>query len=159
MNILSKAQELLAKYGPPAPGQPPVVAYRMGADLDGPEDKLPLACDCSAFVARCCSQRKMDARARWWGTDRIYDDAMGKHERWRQIAGPVPGCIGVYPGKFVKGKKVAAGHVWVVADPAKASTIECSSTGKGIAARRRAGWFLPGATGNGRPIIWAEFVG
>lgn len=153
VNILDKAKELLTKYGPPEKGKPPTVAYRMGADLDGD----PLACDCSAFVARCCSQRKFDGKL-WWATDRIWDDAQGEHKRWRQIPKPVPGCIGVYPGKTVKGKRTA-GHVWVVNDPGDYSTIECSSSGHGIAKMWRPSWFLNGATGNGKPIIWAEFVG
>jgi hypothetical protein len=128
----------------------------MGADLDG----NPIGCDCSAFVARCCGQRKKDADGLWWNTDRIYGDAKkgGDHKRWRQIDAPYPGCIGVYPGKTIDGTR-HAGHVWVVDDPAKRTTIECSSSGKGIAGRRRPAWFKPGATGNGKPIIWAEFVG
>lgn len=152
-SILEKAQELLAIYGPPSPGAAPRIAYRMGADLDG----IPLACDCSAFAARCCGQRKFDGKL-YYNTDRIWDDAQGPRKRWRQIPAPAPGCIGVYPGKTVAGKR-HAGHVWVVADPATARTIECSDSGKGIAAKKRPAWFKPGATGNGRPIIWAEFVG
>lgn len=153
MNIIEKARELLAIYGPPSPGEPPRIAYRMGADMDGD----PPACDCSAFVARCCDQRK-NAGGVWYNTDRIWDDAQGPHKRWRQIPAPVPGCIGVYPGRTVAGKR-HAGHVWVVVDTATARTIECSSSGKGIAAMKRPSWFKPGATGNGRAIVWAEFVG
>lgn len=146
--VLAQADELLALYG----GK---VAYRMGADLDG----SPLGCDCSAFVARCCKQRKAEGGV-WYNTDRIYDDATkGPHKRWCQIAAPVPGCIGVYPGRTNGKGERTAGHVWVVADPAKAKTIECSSSGGGIAGRVRAAWFGAGALGNGRPIVWAEFVG
>ena len=152
-SILKAAQDLLALHGPPAPGKAPRVAYRMGADLDGD----PLACDCSAFVARCCGQRK-NAAGVWYNTDRIWSDATGAHKRWRQIAAPIAGCIGVYPGRTVAGKR-HAGHVWVVADPATAATIECSSSGKGINTRSRPAWFKPGATGNGHAIVWAEFVG
>lgn len=126
----------------------------MGGDMDG----QPIGCDCSAFVARCCRQRKVQAGV-WWNTDRIYDDALkGHNKRWKQIPAPRPGCIGVYPGRTVDGKRVA-GHVWVVDDPELGTTFECSSSGKGVNTRKRAAWFKPGATGNGRPIIWAEFVG
>lgn len=145
--VLVNAQALLAEYG----GK---VAYRMGADLDG----SPMGCDCSAFVARCCGQRKNDGGV-WYNTDRIHDDAhSGPHKRWRQIDAPVPGCIGVYPGKTHNGNRVA-GHVWIVEDVAACKTIECSSSGKGVARRTRVAWFAKGALGNGRPIIWAEFVG
>ena len=145
--VLANAQALLAEYG----GR---VVYRMGADLDG----SPIGCDCSAFVARCCGQRK-NANGTWYNTDRIHDDAhSGPHTRWRQIDAPVPGCIGVYPGKTRNGNRVA-GHVWVVEDVAGCRTIECSSSGKGIARRTRVAWFAKGALGNGRPIVWAEFVG
>lgn len=154
MNILDKAKELLAKYGPPAKGKPPLVAYRMGADLDGD----PLACDCSAFVARCCSHRKFDGKL-YWNTDRIYGDAVSGHQRWESVRTPRPGDIGVYPGKFKGGKRIAAGHVWVVLDPEACTTIECSSSGKGICSQTRKRWFQPGAMGNGKPILWARFVG
>lgn len=146
--VLAQAEALLAQHG----GR---CVYRMGADLDGD----PVGCDCSAFVARCCGQRKAQGGV-WFNTDRIYDDALkaSGNVRWRQIAAPVPGCIGVYPGKMHNGNRVA-GHVWVVADVAKCGSIECSSSGKGIARRTRVAWFGRGALGNGRPIIWAEFVG
>ncbi len=132
---------------------PPRCVYRMGADLNG----SPIGCDCSAFVARCCGQRKFDG-AVWWNTDRIYDDATGANKRWRQIPAPVPGCIGVYPGRSVSGRR-RAGHVWVVENPATFTTIECSSSGKGINRMKRPGWFVPAAKGNGKLIVWAEFVG
>ena len=146
MSILDRALDLLRDWGAKC-------EYRMGADLDG----NPRGCDCSAFVARCCGQRKNDGGV-WYNTDRIYDDAIGANKRWRKIAGPVPGCIGVYPGKAGKTSRVA-GHVWVVEDVAACATIECSSSGGGIARRTRAAWFGQGALGNGRRIIWAEFVG
>jgi hypothetical protein len=146
MSILPRALELFEKYH----GK---VVYRMGADLDG----SPMGCDCSAFVARCCGQRKFDGRL-WWNTDRIYADAKQGHVRWREIENPVPGCIGVYPGTTFKGKRVA-GHVWVVADTSTAQTVECSSSGKGIAKQQRGKWFQMGAQANGKPIVWAEFVG
>ncbi len=153
--IWGNAKRILHLWGPPNPGEPPRCKYRLGADLDGD----PIGCDCSAFAARACGQRKFDPKTGlWWATDRIYDDALKGHARWRKIDAPYPGCIGVYPGKTVKGKRVS-GHVWIVDDPAKCTTIECSSSGKGIAGRHRPAWFKPGATGNGRPIIWAEFVG
>lgn len=153
--IWGNAKRILSLWGPPSPGELPRCKYRGGADLDGD----PIGCDCSAFAARCCGQRKFDPKTGfWWGTDRIYDDALKGHARWRKIDAPRPGCIGVYPAKMVAGKRVS-GHVWVVDDPAKRTTIECSSSGKGIAGRRRPAWFKPGATGNGKPIIWAEFVG
>lgn len=145
--ILQRASELLAQHG----GK---VVYRMGGDMDGD----PIGCDCSAFVARCCNQRKADAKGLWWNTDRIYDDAKGPHVRWQQIDKPEPGCIGVYPGCVVNGKR-RAGHVWVVRDVAACSTVECCSSKNGIASVKRPAWFAAGALGNGRPIIWARFVG
>jgi hypothetical protein len=146
--VLATAQELVQLHG----GK---VVYRMGADLDG----NPIGCDCSAFVARCCRQRK-NADGIWYNTDRIYDDAIkpSGNARWRRIDVPVPGCIGVYPGKTRNGNRIA-GHVWIVQDPARCLTLECSSSGKGIAGRVRAAWFTAGALGNGRPIIWAKFIG
>jgi cell wall-associated NlpC family hydrolase len=147
VEVLANAKALLAEFG----GK---VCYRMGADFDGD----PLGCDCSAFVARCCGQRK-NAGGVWFNTDRIYDDAHGgPHVRWRQVERPEPGDIGVYPGRSSNGNRIA-GHVWIVLDPGLANTIECCSSGKGIAKRRRDGWFAAGALGNGRPIIWARFVG
>lgn len=148
--VLARAQDFLARYG----GK---VQYRMGDDDLEPTDDRErdgVGIDCSAFVARCQGLRKKDAKGRWWGTDRIYDDTCGPHERWRQIDAPKPGCIGVYPGRVVNGKR-RAGHVWIVEDVARRLTIEASSSGKGIARRHRPNWFQPGATGNGRPIIWA----
>lgn len=152
--ILKNALELLEKWGPTTVS-PPRCMYRMGADLNG----NPIGCDCSAFVARCCGQRKFDpVTGFWWGTDRIYDDALKGHARWRKIDAPRPGCIGVYPGKMVAGKRVS-GHVWVVENPATFTTIECSSSGKGINRMKRPGWFVPAAKGNQKLIVWAEFVG
>jgi len=147
--VHAMAVELLAKWG----GK---VAYRMGADLDG----NPLGCDCSAFVARACGQRRFDGNV-WWNTDRIYDDALkpAGNNRWRQISAPVPGCIGIYPGKSKPGGGRVAGHVWIVDDVAACKTIECCSRGGGIARMTRTAWFGRGALGNGRPIIFAEFVG
>lgn len=148
IDVLQTAKDLLAKWG----GGKAV--YRMGADLDGD----PIGCDCSAFAARCCGQRKYDGHV-WWATDRIYDDANSANPvRWQKIAVPEPGCIGVYPGKVVAGTR-HAGHVWIVADVAKGTTIECSSSGGGIASKMRSSWFRAGALGNGRPIIWARFIG
>lgn len=146
--ILANALALLASHPPTKQ------VYRMGADFDG----TPPGCDCSAFVARCCGNRKADGGV-WYNTDRIYDDAhSGPHKRWRQVESPEPGDIGVYPGATHNGKRTA-GHVWVVRDPAKALTVECCSSSKGIASRTRVAWFNKGALGNGRPVIWARFVG
>ncbi len=145
--VLQLAVALLHQHG----GK---VVYRKGADLDGD----PIGCDCSAFLARCCGQRKEDSRGLWWNTDRIYGDAQGGHVRWQQIAAPEPGCIGVWPGRTVRGKR-RSGHVFVVRDVAAALTVECCDTGHGIAAMHRLAWFAKGALGNGRPIIWARFVG
>lgn len=151
--VWAEAKRLVDLWGPVRAGESPRAVYRMGADLDG----SPVGCDCSAFVARACGNRKFDGKV-WWNTDRIYDDAKGANKRWRQIDKPQPGCIGVYPGVTQHGKRTA-GHVWVVDDPTLCTTFECSSSGKGIASRRRPQWFKPGATGNGKPVIWAEFVG
>jgi len=147
--VLEQALAMLAQWG----GK---VVYRMGADLDG----NPLGCDCSAFAARACGQRKYDGKV-WWNTDRIYDDALkaSGNMRWRQIPHPVPGCIGVYPGKSKPGGGRVAGHVWIVEDVAACRTIECCSRGKGIARMTRTAWFGRGALGNSRPIVWAEFIG
>jgi hypothetical protein len=152
--VLEKAMELCRKLGPQEVWLDPVCAYAMGGDATG----TPPTGDCSWFAAASCGQSKVDAAGNWYGTDRIYDDAQGAHKRWRQIPAPVPGCIGVYPGKTLLGKRYA-GHVWIVVDPKRAVTIECSSTGLGVNSLRRPQWFKPGATGNGLPVIWAEFVG
>lgn len=152
--LLQEALVLLASWGPQSPGAAPRCVYRMGADLDG----NPIGCDCSAFVARCHRGRKFDGK-RWYNTDAIYADAQAAEPcRWRQIAEPVPGAIGVYPGRTRNGKRTA-GHVWVVEDVAACTTIESSSSGKGIARRKRPAWFAAGALGNGKPIIFAEYVG
>jgi len=152
--LLAEARALLDAWGPQAPGAAPRCCYRMGADLDG----TPIGCDCSAFVARCHRGRKYDGK-RWYNTDLIYADATAAEpRRWRQIAEPVPGCIGVYPGRTRDGKRTA-GHVWVVEDVAACTTIECSSSGKGIARKKRTAWFGRGALGNGKPILFAVYVG
>jgi len=152
-DLLSRALELLREWGPQQTGADPRCCYRMGADLDG----FPVGCDCSAFVARCHNGRKFDG-VRWNTTDTIYSDLQAGHKRWRQIPAPVPGCIGVYPGRTRAGKRTA-GHVWVVENVAACTTIECSSSGKGIARRKRPAWFAAGALGNGKPILFAEYVG
>lgn len=153
-SILQKAQDLCLRWGPPAPWLDPICAYGMGGDAT---TEPPIG-DCSWFAAACCGQSKVDAEGRWWNTDRIYSDATGAHRRWRQIPAPVPGCIGVYPGKTVAGKR-HAGHVWIVVAPHRAVTIECSSSGLGVNSLRRPAWFKAGAKGNGVAIVWAEFVG
>jgi len=152
-SLLPRALELLKEWGPQTPDAAPRCVYRMGADLDG----FPVGCDCSAFVARCHGGRKFDG-SRWYNTDAIYTDAQTANKRWRQIPAPVPGCIGVYPGRTRNGKRTA-GHVWVVEDVAACMTIESSSSGKGIARRKRPAWFAVGAVGNGKPILFAAYVG
>ena len=148
LEVLANAEALLAQYG----GK---IVYQMGGDFNG----TPLGCDCSAFAARVCGQRKEGQTKIGYNTDHIYDDAhKGPHQRWRQIEAPELGCIGVYPGKTHNGKRTA-GHVWVVRDVTLSLTIECCSSGKGIVSKARPQWFGRGALGNGRPIIWARFVG
>lgn len=152
--LLQEALVLLASWGPQSPGAAPRCVYRMGADLDG----NPIGCDCSAFVARCHRGRKFDGR-RWYNTDAIYADAQAAEpRRWRQIAEPVPGAIGVYPGRVRNGKRTA-GHVWVIEDVPTCTTIECCSSGKGIKRMKRPAWFARGAVGNGKPILFAEYIG
>lgn len=142
--VLENARSLLARFGGKVP-------YKLGPKAKG----WPHDCDCSLFAALCTGLRKVDpATGLWWNTDRIYTDAvLGTCARWRQIAAPTPGCIGVYPGKPGQKGRIA-GHVWIVEDPARASTIECSSSGKGIGRRLRPQFFKAGAKGNGKPIIW-----
>lgn len=156
MNILDKAYDMLRLYGA-VNGLTPIV-YRMGGDLDG----SPKGLDCSAFAARCCGHRKYDPISKlWFGTDRIYADALSTtgHRRWVQIDQPEPGCIGVYPGRRILGIGLRAGHVWIVESVARQTVIDCSSSGKGIRLRHKPEWFAKDAKGNGKPIIFARYVG
>lgn len=130
--------------------------YTLGGDDDDTDGDGIDGIDCSAFAERCAGRRKYDGRL-WWNSDRIYADARIAHRRWEQIAAPIAGCIGVYPGRSVLGKRTP-GHVFVVHNVRCCATIEASGMAQTVTVLRRPAWFAPGAKGNGQPIVWAVAV-
>lgn len=109
------------------------IKYGMGGEDIRENGKL----DCSAFVWNVLGERKRDRNTDW-----IRADATGKQSKFEQIAAPVPGCIAVYGSRWERTPagvaKRHAGHVGIVADPAKKIAIDCSSSQNGIRSHRQA---------------------
>lgn len=150
------------------------IRYSLGCGGYHPQDPVParltwrrprgkvlpvkaLFCDCSGLIAWVLGRsRKPDSKfPLWLSTDSIYADAhpgKGKHRMFVPIASPVPGCLAVY-GDWVDSKgKGHQGHVAVVADPAKHTVVDCSSSQDGVSehvqevfwsGKHRVIWCLP----------------
>lgn len=145
--LLANAEKLLQRWQG-------LLEYSMGDDNSDRDHNGINGIDCSAFAERCAGRRKFDGRL-WWNTDRIYADALGSDNvRWHAIRRPINGCVGVYPGKIVNGKR-RAGHVFVVRNVETCATIESSSMARTVTVLRRPDWFVAGARGNGKSIVWA----
>lgn len=109
------------------------ITYQMGGEDIRQGGKL----DCSAFVWTVLGDKKRDRNTDW-----IRADATGKQTKFVQIPAPVPGCIAVYGSRWERTPagvvKRHAGHVGIVADPAKKIAIDCSSSQNGVRSHRQA---------------------
>lgn len=136
--------------------------YRLGRGGFDPSLKLPAQsgdCDCSGFLswALGISRHQRDKDKPWskaipWiETTAIYKDAKGKKLLFTKISEPVPGCLVVYPDRWLGVKQ---GHVAIVStvssDGKSFDIIDCSSRGVREAINERPGvWML------GRKAIFA----
>lgn len=109
------------------------ITYQMGGEDIRQGGKL----DCSAFVWTVLGEKKRDRNTDW-----IRADATGKQTKFVQIPAPVAGCIAVYGSRYERTPegvtKRHAGHVGIIADPAKKIAIDCSSSQNGIRSHRQA---------------------
>jgi len=109
------------------------ITYKMGGEDIRQGGKL----DCSAFVWNVLGEKKKDRNTDW-----ISADAVGKQSKFIQIPAPIPGCIAVYGSRWERTPsgvaKRHAGHVGIVADPAKKTAIDSSSSQNGIRLHRQA---------------------
>lgn len=108
------------------------ITYQMGAEDIRQGGKL----DCSAFVWTVLGDKKRDRNTDW-----IRADATGKQTKFVQIPAPIPGCIAVYGSRWEKTAagvtKRHAGHVGIVADVAKKTAVDCSSSQNGVRLHRQ----------------------
>lgn len=132
------------------------IRYRLGKGGINPRKSRPDDngfCDCSGAVSWCLGisrhQRPKDkpwsTAIPWIETTAIYRDAKGEQLLFQQISKPVPGCIVVYPDRWLG---VRQGHVAIVSTVSMGSgnikqlgIVDCASH-KGEAIRERDGMFM-----------------
>jgi hypothetical protein len=102
-------------------------------------------CDCSAFVCWALGIDKqgsypylvppgqsVEPGNQWYGTDNIWNDAVHLEVGFfRQIAGPVPGCVVVFPARRRPDGKSTPGHIGLVVRVGAAgveAVLHCSSS-------------------------------
>lgn len=96
--------------------------YVLGAGGRDPSAPDPgdrtAGCDCSGFVSWCLGlDRKQPSFGAWgWiSTDSLVAMARTPGNDWfEEIPRPEPGCLVVYPGAYVKGRRTRIGHVGLV---------------------------------------------
>lgn len=126
------------------------VRYELGAD-DITDDANGMALDCSAAIWRGLGQRKFDGK-RWRNTDWIVGDATGAQTQFVLCGVEIlPGDVAVY-GRAQNGGKV--GHVAFVADPAKRTILDCSSSRNGIAEHDGGYFWRRAAKGQALFVRW-----